>query len=60
MFPGFLAGMRPGEHTEIQGVVMIFSKRMMFLNILLLVLSAAVLWVSCDTGNGGNGDEGDD
>jgi hypothetical protein len=31
---------------------MIFSKRMMFLNILLLVLSAALLWVSCDTGNG--------
>jgi hypothetical protein len=29
---------------------MIFSKRMMFLNILLLVLSAAVLWVSCANG----------
>jgi hypothetical protein len=38
---------------------MIFSKRMMFLNILLLVLSAAVLWVSCDLFNG-NDDDGDD
>jgi hypothetical protein len=33
---------------------------MMFLNILLLVLSAAVLWVSCDlTGDNGNDDDGD-
>jgi hypothetical protein len=39
---------------------MIFSKRMMFLNILLLVLSAEVLWVSCDLFNGNNGDDGDD
>jgi hypothetical protein len=35
---------------------MIFSKRMMLLNIFLLVLSAAVLWVSCDTTTNSNGD----
>jgi hypothetical protein len=38
---------------------MTFSKRMMFLNIFLLVLSAVVLWVSCDTTTGGDDDDGD-
>jgi hypothetical protein len=37
---------------------MIFSKRMMFLNIFLLALSAGVLWVSCDL-NGANDDDDD-
>ncbi|MHB9292042.1 hypothetical protein Holit_01130 [Hollandina sp. SP2] len=32
----------------------------MFLNILLLVLSAAVLWVSCDTGTGDDSNDDDD
>jgi hypothetical protein len=39
---------------------MTFSKRMMFLNIFLLALSASALWVSCDLGTNGNGDDGGD
>ena len=46
--------MSPGE-----GVGMTFSKRMMFLTSLLLALFASALWVSCDLGTNGNGDDGD-
>jgi hypothetical protein len=42
----------------IQGVIMTFSKRMMFLTSLLLALFASALWVSCDLGTNSNGDDG--
>ena len=36
---------------------MTVSKRMMFINIFLLALSASALWVSCDFGTNGDGDD---
>jgi hypothetical protein len=45
-----------------QGVVMIFSKRMMFFSIVImaLALSATVLWVSCDSSSSDDADGGDE
>jgi hypothetical protein len=40
-----------------KGGIMTFSKRMMFVNIFLVALSASALWVSCDLGTNGSDDD---